>query len=157
MHIRVIGVGSRRGDDAAGLAVVRRLARSPLPDGVSVVSRERPGLDLLDDLVGADAVVLIDSMRSGATAGTVCRIPLEALRTSRGFSNHALGVAEALELAAALGRVPPRVEIVGIEGGDTQDGELSPAVARAVETAVTQVQSLLVEFETESAPSVAHA
>jgi len=143
VNIRVIGVGTRHGDDAAGLAVARRLSEAALPAGVSVVGCERPALDLVDDMAGVDALVLVDAMRSGRAAGTVCRIPESELRPSRGFSSHGIGISEALELATALGRAPSRVEIVGIEDGGAAEAELSPAVARGVEVAVAHVETLL--------------
>ena len=146
MRIRVIGVGSEQADDSAGLAVAERLRRGPLPAGVDVVECPRPGLDLLDELSGADAVVVVDAMQSGRPAGTVRRIPIESLRSQRGYSSHDLGVAEALELATALGRIPRRIEIVGIEGGIAGDGGLSRAVARGVEAAVEEVRALLGEL-----------
>lgn len=148
MRIRVIGVGTRRGDDAAGLAVAKKLNLAPLPASVSVVECERPGLDLLDELPGADVVVLVDAMLSGKPAGTVHRIPVRRLRPQRDFSSHGLGVSEALELATALGRLPPRVEIVGIERGAAADGELSPAVERGVRAAFAQIQTLIGELGT---------
>lgn len=143
----MIGVGTEHGDDSAGLAVAARLRRGPLPANVDVVDCPRPGLDLLDELSRADAVVLIDATRSGEPTGTVRRIPLESLRTERGYSSHGLGVAEALELAGALGRMPRRLEIVGIEGH--AGGETAPCqtVARGIEAAVQEVRALVVQLD----------
>ena len=49
-------------------------------------------------------------------------------------STHAFGVGEVIELARALGRLPGRVIVYGVEGAEFAacDG-LSPAVAAAVE------------------------
>jgi hydrogenase maturation protease len=48
-------------------------------------------------------------------------------------STHALGVAEAIELARALGRLPARLEVYAIEGARfTAGAGLSPAVEQAV-------------------------
>lgn len=148
MPVRVIGVGTGHGDDAAGLEVARQLARQPLPPYVSVVECQRPGLDLLEQIGDADAVVLVDAVRSDQPAGTVHRIPLRDLRPRRDYSSHSLGVAEALQLAAALGRLPRRVEIVGIEGKGAAQDELSPAVQQGVRAAVTQVITLIDELGT---------
>jgi hydrogenase maturation protease len=143
----VIGVGSEHGNDAAGLEAAHRLQRCPLPAGVEVVACAGGGLDVLDELSGAEAVVLIDATRSGESEGTVRRIALERLRSQRGCSSHGFGVAEALELAAVLGSGPRRVEIVGIEGGLADHGGLSQAVARGVDAAVDEVLTLLRELE----------
>lgn len=149
MRIRVIGVGSEQGDDSAGLVVADRLRHCPLPANVDVVECPRPGLDLLDELSGADAVVVVDAMQSGRPAGTVRRIPIELLQPQRGYSSHSLGVAEALELAKALGRLPRHVEIVGIEGSIACEGALSPAVAKGVEAAAEEILALLGELQRE--------
>ncbi len=154
MRIRVIGVGSEQGEDSAGLTVANRLRWVSLPANVDVVACHRPGLDLLDEMCGADAVVIVDAMQSGRPAGTVRRIPLDSLQSQRGFSSHDLSVAEALELAKALGRLPHRVEIVGIEGSVTGDGPLSQAVAKGIASAAEEVLVLLRELQQDQSGNV---
>jgi hydrogenase maturation protease len=144
-EVLVVGVGNAmRGDDAAGLEVVRRLrAREPVP-GVAVRTLEGEGIGLLDLWEGARAVVLVDSVRSGAVPGTVHRLdaagePLPGdLRTSS--STHAVGVAEAIELARALGRLPRRLVLYGVEGERFDAGAaLSSPVAAAIDAVVARV------------------
>ena len=49
-------------------------------------------------------------------------------------STHALGVAEAIEIARSLGRLPKQVRVYGIEGASFDYGRgLSPEVEKAVE------------------------
>lgn len=123
----VIGVGNAlRGDDAAGLEVARRVRSlaythaTEMPAGIVVLEQERETLSLIEQWEGAAAVVLVDALRSGAHPGAIRRIdassePLPAeLRSSA--STHAVGVAEAIELARTLGRLPARVVFYGIEG-----------------------------------------
>ena len=82
-------------------------------------------------------------MRTGAVPGTVhtfdaSSAPLPA-RTG-GASTHGLGLAEALELGRALGRLPARVVVVGIEAGDDGHGAvLSRPVAAALDRAADRV------------------
>jgi hydrogenase maturation protease len=117
----VIGVGNAlRRDDAAGLEVVRRLRPDVDPSEVAVLEQEGEPLALLDMWEGAEAVVLVDAIHSGALPGTIHRvdaslepIPVE-LRSSA--STHAIGVGEAIELARALHRLPGRVVLYGVEG-----------------------------------------
>jgi hydrogenase maturation protease len=135
----IVGVGNAlRGDDGAGLEVARRVRQRPDADHVLVRELEGEGVRLLDLWTGARAVVLVDSVRSGVAPGTVHRVdatggPLPAgLRTST--STHAVGVAEAIELARALGRLPNRLVVYGIEADAFDTGaELSPDVAAAVD------------------------
>lgn len=54
-----------------------------------------------------------------------------------GGSTHGLGVAEAIALGGALGRLPRRLVVIGIEGARFDAGEgLSPEVDRALDHAV---------------------
>jgi hydrogenase maturation protease len=150
VRIRVIGVGSEHGHDSAGLAVAERLQRRPLPAGVEVVACTRPGLDLLDELSGADAVILADAVRSGAPVGTARWIPIAALRSQHGLSSHGLGVAEVLGLAAALGRCPDRIEVIGIEADDFRPGASAEALAAGIDAAVEAILARLGEFDTRT-------
>jgi hydrogenase maturation protease len=137
----VVGLGQReRGDDAIGPAVAAALAAQRLP-GVRVIEHEDP-VRLLEEWDGADLVVVVDAVRSGQRPGMVrvldARDPLP--RRVAGGGTHAFGLAAAVELARALGRLPPRLVIVGVEAGHFGIGEpLSPAVAAALGPAVRAV------------------
>ena len=56
--IRIIGIGSPFGDDAAGLEAARQLAADPPPDAEVVVA-DRPGAGLIDLFDGADALIIV--------------------------------------------------------------------------------------------------
>jgi len=130
----VIGVGNDlRGDDAAGLEVVRRLGTLP---GVLVSEHHGEAVDLLDRWQDATAVVLVDTIRSGAAPGTIHRIDAsaEAIPSRlRRASSHTIGVGEAIELGRTLGRLPERVVVYGIEGVRFESGsELSEEVRAGI-------------------------
>ena len=135
----VVGVGNPlRGDDGVGLEVARRLRGRAETGDVVVRELEGEGVGLLDAWEGAAAVLLVDSVRSGAAPGTLHRVDLTddpvpaELRGST--STHALGVAEAIELARALGRLPGRLVIYGVEGTRFETGAgLSPHIAAVVD------------------------
>ena len=56
-------------------------------------------------------------------------------------STHLLGVAEAVELARALGRLPARTVVYGIEGASFDTGAaLSPEAAAAVEVVAAAIR-----------------
>jgi hydrogenase maturation protease len=135
--VLVIGIGNpSRGDDAAGL-LAARLARDRLAGAadISVLECNGDPVDLISRWVDADTVIIVDAARSGATPGRVHRIDARAgpLPTAiRRASSHALGVAEAVELARALHALPPRLIVYGIEAGAVSVGTPpSPAVASA--------------------------
>jgi hydrogenase maturation protease len=85
----------------------------------------------------AERVILVDAAASGAPPGTIHRFDARAQAIPKGFccySTHRFGVAEAVELARVLGRLPKEIRLYAIEGTDFGNGEgLSPAVAEAVE------------------------
>ena len=92
---------------------------------------------LIEEWTGADAVIVVDAVSSGAPPGTIHRLdpladPFPAA-LSQG-STHAFGLAETIELARALDRLPPRLTVYGIEGERfTAGDELSTPVRAAVE------------------------
>ena len=133
----VIGVGNAwRGDDGAGLAVARRV-RELAPAGVEVREVEGEATALMDAWSGDDRVVVVDAAQSGAAPGTVRRfdartspLPARFLRSS----THAFGVADAIELARSLGRLPAVLEVYAIEGATFVAGDrLTPPVERAAQ------------------------
>lgn len=135
----VVCVGNAlRGDDGVGPAVAQVLRER----GMAAVVHDGEPASLIDAWDGAAAVVLVDAVVTGADAGTVHRFDAAAgtLRAGGGASTHGLGVAEAVELARALGRLPRRVVVIGVEGADFAPGaELSPPVTAAVAEAADAV------------------
>jgi hydrogenase maturation protease len=136
----ILGCGNPdRADDAAGLLVARRLR------GLGMQARELSGeaLELLDAWSGQVDVLVVDAVKTGAPPGT---ITMWDARTSHQpacqfrCSTHALGVAEAIELARALDRLPPKLIVVGIEGRRFDRGEPpSEEVSEAVERLAQQI------------------
>jgi hydrogenase maturation protease len=148
MSLLVIGIGNAwRSDDAVGLRVAREL-RGTLPDGVDVIEHEGEPTALVDAWDGADALWLVDTVVSGAAPGTVHRLdagerelPAELFRAS----THHLGLAEAVELARALDRLPARVVFYGIEAGSVDVGdELTPEVEAAVDRVADALRAEIV-------------
>ena len=142
-RVLVIGVGNTyRGDDGAGIAVARQLAKEVHP-GVRVIEHSGDGAALVELWRGADSVVVVDAIQSDAKAGTIRRldvarqvIPAELFRCS----THAFGVGNAIELARAFKELPSQLVIYGIEAQTFAAGEkLSPQVEKAVRTVAAQV------------------
>ncbi len=139
----IIGLGNEyRGDDAVGLVVARRLKQSA-PESVRVLEESGEGAGLMESWQDADAVVLIDAAHSGAAPGTVHRLDAHVQPIAKKFfrfSTHAFGVAEAVELARTLGRLPPRLIVYGVEGKSFEAGVgLSPEVEAAAQEVVERV------------------
>ena len=135
MEYCIIGCGNaERGDDAAGLLVARRLRAL----GVDALEHSGEGLALIENWEGADTVILIDAVITGAAPGAVTVWDGRQAAVSKNFwrnSTHAFGVAEAVELARVLARMPPRLLIYGIEGrrfvlGSAPSREVAAAAER---------------------------
>ena len=128
----IVGYGNRgRGDDGAGAMVAGRLQELGMDAEICTGDAF--------SLIGAwnsDDVVVVDAMVTGAPAGTVRLWNGRQVRFqgSPAASTHGLGVAEAIELARALGRLPQRLRVFGIEGRSFAIGsDISPEVMHAVE------------------------
>ena len=138
-RVVVVGCGNPdAGDDAVGILAVREArARLEAISGVHVVEGAI-GPDVTDLLAGSDAAVLVDAVRTpggGRSPGTLVRVEPgpDGLPAEVGvpLSSHGFGVAEAVALAAALGRAP-QVVFLGVEAEDLTVGRpLSPAVLDA--------------------------
>ena len=145
----VVGLGHPdRGDDAVGTLIARAVATA-VP-GLDVVEREEP-LDLVLTWGAHSWAVVADAVVSGAHPGTIVVAEiadpdLEAQRWTRvGLGGtHAFGLGEAVALSRALGRLPARVTLVGVEAADVTTGaDLSTDVRRALPEAVDRVRDLL--------------
>ncbi|MBI5668594.1 MAG: hydrogenase maturation protease [Chloroflexi bacterium] len=139
----IIGIGNDwRGDDAAGLLAARALRKLNLPN-VTITEHGGDGASLMQTWAGAAVVILIDAVSAGGNPGTIYRIDANHETTapdSFSTSSHLLGVGEAVELARALGQLPPRLVIFGIEGRDfAVNAALSPAVAANLPVLVERI------------------
>ena len=148
----IVGLGSAdRGDDAVGPEVARQVAALALP-GVEVLVHEDP-TDLIELWSGRPLVVVVDAILSGSPAGGVrvletgaegAPLPGSAWAGTVGGGTHAFGLAEAVELARALRRLPQRLVLVGVEAvGFDYGAPLSPEVAAAVHGAVDTVAGIV--------------
>jgi len=141
--VRVLGIGSHAGDDALAWAVVRQLQEKEWPRDIEFQALEG-GQRLLEVLDGRGSLVLIDALAPAGQPGAIRRFdwPDPGLAVLRPGSTHQLRPAEVLELAAALGLLPPRVAIWAIEGElfDPRSG-LSPKVLAAVPELVQRIRA----------------
>lgn len=133
--MKIVGVGNAwRHDDGAGLRVVDRLEAVYAPETLERSDGEISRL--LDIFATHEHVIIVDAADAPAAAGTIVEVdglrqPLTDVRLRS--SSHAMGLAEAVELARVLGTMPRRLELYGIVGADFSRGVgLSPAVGAAV-------------------------
>jgi hydrogenase maturation protease len=147
MDVLIVGLGNEyRSDDAVGRVVARKLRAESL-DGVRILEETGEGTALIEAWRGADFVILIDAVHSGGEPGSIYRIDVNAQELPREFFNystHAFSVADAVEIARALGQLPGRLVIYGIEGKNFASGiGLSPVIERAAEETAQRLKAEL--------------
>lgn len=134
----VIGVGNvDRGDDGAGIHAARLVRK-----GRVAVSRDCSGLMMMWD--PEDHVIVVDATVSGAPPGTIRRFDAlaETLPTAAFPSTHSFGLAESIELARALGRLPRELTVYGIEAASFEQGQaLTPRVEQAARSVAFMVDA----------------
>ncbi|MGF1474859.1 MAG: hydrogenase maturation protease [Geminicoccaceae bacterium] len=146
--VLIIGVGNPdRGDDGAGRKVIEllrdRLARTLPQDGLELAEHSGETTSLVEAFAGREYVAIIDAASSGDALGTYRRfeaadgpLPADLGETS----SHGFGVAQAIELARALGSLPERCQVYAIEGAIFDMGaSLSPAVLQAAEDVAADI------------------
>jgi len=170
---RVLCLGNELiSDDALGIVAARWLCRrlavagTPVPPGpsldqavtvrafelprvgpVEVVETALTGMYLLEAVVGASRLIVVDTVVTGATdPGTMLELKERDLAGPRGGSPHYIGLLETLDLARALGLdVPADVVFVAVEAGDymTVGGEMTAPVRAAVPGVVERAMALI--------------
>jgi hydrogenase maturation protease len=99
-------------------------------------------------------VVLVDAAAPQAMPGRIHRLDPLRQKLPREIalgSTHAFGLAETVELARTLGRLPAHMTIYAIEAGAfTAGAPLTPAVATAVPVAAARIAAELAAANTES-------
>jgi len=141
----IIGCGNRyRGDDAAGIMVAEKLRIG----GVRAQTCSGGSADLIEAWTGAEDVIVVDAVVSGAPVGNVqmwdsWQTTAPTIRTT---STHGLGLAEAIDLARNLNRLPGRLRIYGIEGRQFAAGEeISPKVNSAIDEVVRTITDAMAQ------------
>ena len=154
--VLVAGMGNVfLGDDGFGVEVARRLARRPMPPGVTVRDFGIRGFDLAYALDGYDAVVLVDAVPTQDGPGTLHLIEASSMDAGPvGAETHGMDPARVLAFARALGPVPERIYVLGCEpevipdaSGDEVVVGLSPPVVAALDAAVEQVWNLVEQLQ----------
>lgn len=148
-RVAVVAVGNEyRSDDGIGPTVAREIADLDLPGVVVTVCDGEP-TGLLEAWTGAQLAVVVDAVRyEPADPGRIRRTTVDAASGgAHPMSSHALGIADALLLGRALGRVPREVVVVAVEAASLDLGvglsaPVAAAVPHVVRTVLTELRRL---------------
>jgi len=145
----IIGIGNRfRGDDALGCILADRL-QTLSSSSVEVITHSGEPASLIDLWQEKACVILVDAVSSRAKAGTIHHIDLQAQGLPddfRSYSTHAFGIAEAVELARVLYKLPPKTIFYGVEGKSFgANEELSPEMTAALEDVTIRIKQEIKE------------
>jgi len=152
-NIVVLGIGNLlKGDDGVGVRVIEALASRSLPDDVECIDGGTGGPTLMIHVEGARALIVVDAVNLGAPPGAVRAFSLEEIEDTGGpacFSLHDVGILPMLDLARALGTLPPVVRIVGVQPerfdlGDRLTPAVEDAVPRAADLVMKEIERLAV-------------
>lgn len=117
--VRILCIGSPSEPDNLGFLAAHTLVGHFDPDKVEVMALDRPGPRLIEHMRGADTVILVDAVKSGAAPGTLHRLEGRMLNgmVAHHTSSHGFGLSETLALADRMGEIPPHLKFVGLEVG----------------------------------------
>lgn len=155
----VVGVGNeRRGDDRAGLLVVRRLRRLGVAALAELIEHPGDGAGLIELWQGRERVIVVDAV-DAALQSEVAWFDVSASRggfETTATSTHAIGLAQAVELARALGTLPPKIEICAIAAARFDPfSSASTAVERACAAAAAAIADKLAREHRAAHPEIA--
>lgn len=144
--VLVIGVGNDlRGDDGAGQAVIRELARAKIP-GLRALWSHQLVPELVEPIAGARLVVFVDAAyRDTAPAPPADGVIVRPIRPRPpSIGGHQAEPGALLGLAQLAGLPVPQAYLISIPGQDFDLGaRLSPPTRAAVSRAVHSVLQLL--------------
>lgn len=157
MRIVALGIGNvLLADEGLGVHVVRRLTdRFELPDTVEAIDGGTSGMDLLDRVAGADALVVVDCAALGEGPGTVREIAGAAVpaffRTR--ISPHQIGLSDLMGAVMLLGQMPPKLALIAAEPASMDlDLAMSAVGERAAAEALARLVARLAAWGAAPVP-----
>lgn len=144
MRIIVLGVGNiLLSDEGVGVRAVERLTEDYcLPPEVEVIDGGTTGMEMLEDLAGADHLIIVDAVRSGQPPATMVRITDDKVPVffKTKLSPHQVGLSDVLATLALMGEAPGSISVIGVEPVSLATGmALSPRVEAMLPRVVAQL------------------
>jgi hydrogenase maturation protease len=135
-HILILGVGNLLlSDEGVGVHIAQRMMEMDLPPEVRVVEGGTDGFGLINIILEADRMILIDAVRGGGEPGDLYRFDIEECNPFPDrfkTSVHQISILEVINLSGLIGSTP-KTTVIGIEPESLEMGmELSPEIKKKV-------------------------
>jgi hydrogenase maturation protease len=145
--VRLLGLGNEiLADDAFGILAAREVARR-FQGEIEVVQSSSAGYDLMDHLLGARRLLVVDTIVTGrARPGAISVFTADRVQPAPGGSPHFLGLFEVLAVGRKLHLdVPKEIIVIAVEASDcvTVGGPIHPDVQSAIPEVVELVGRFL--------------
>ena len=145
--VRLLGLGNEiLADDAFGILAAREVARR-FQGQIEVVQSSSAGYDLMDHLLGARRLLVVDTIVTGrARPGAISVFTADRVQPAPGGSPHFLGLFEVLAVGRKLHLdVPKEIIVIAVEASDcvTVGGPIHPDVQSAIPEVVELVGQFL--------------
>ena len=146
--VRLLGLGNEiLADDAFGILAAREVARR-FQGQIDVVQSSSAGYDLMDHLLGARRLLVVDTIVTGrARPGAISVFTADRVQPAApGGSPHFLGLFEVLAVGRKLHLdVPKEIIVIAVEASDciTVGGPIHPDVQSAIPEVVELVGQFL--------------
>ncbi len=146
-NIVILGIGNiLLSDEGVGVYVANELLKCALPEYVTVVEGGTDGFRLLNVIMEADRLIIVDAVRGGGEPGSIYRFDIDDVKKCpAGFktSVHQVGILEVIDLSGLIGKTP-HTTIIGIEPKSLEMGmelssEISEKVPRIIELVINEV------------------
>lgn len=145
MRIVVLGAGNiLLTDEGLGVRAIERLPLSYcLPPAIRIIDGGTSGMEMLEELEGLDALIIVDAIRAGRAAGTPIRLAGNAVPVffKTRLSPHQVGLCDVLATLELLGRAPKHTAILGLQ---PQSLALGMELSREVEAGMPELLRMMI-------------
>ncbi|GFG54750.1 peptidase M52 [Mycolicibacterium agri] len=145
--VLIVGCGNLlRGDDGVGPVLIRHLWERGVPEGARLVDGGTAGMDVAFQMRGAQRVVIVDASATGASPGTIYRVPgdeLAELPPLQGLHTHSFRWDHAIAFArwALADACPTDITVFLVEAENVALGtDLSESVTAAMEAVIAIIE-----------------
>jgi hydrogenase maturation protease len=144
MRIIVLGLGNiLLSDEGVGVRAIEQLQHDYLlPPEVRVIDGGTCGMELLEDLAGAEHLIIVDAVRSGKPPASVVRIANKDVPVffKTKLSPHQIGLSDVLATLVLTDEQPGEVTVIGVEPFSLATGmALTEPVAAQLPLVVAQL------------------